>query len=99
MGTYIVQTVVAVFTYLCFGKKSFDLSNTERRPTVLLRRPDRCNLETSRHRGGRSKRKVFVVRIDDAFTVERPDRISRRPDGCKGSNSSDLEYEQNLLET
>jgi len=39
-GTHIVRTVVAVFPYLCFGKKSNGWSNTERRPNVLLRRPD-----------------------------------------------------------
>jgi hypothetical protein len=40
MGTHIVRTVAAVFPYLCFGKKSFNLSNTEKRPAVLLRRLD-----------------------------------------------------------
>jgi hypothetical protein len=30
---------------LCFEKKSLNLSNTEKRPNVLLRRPDGCNLE------------------------------------------------------
>jgi hypothetical protein len=90
MGTHIVQTVATVFPYLCFGKKSFNLSNTKRRPAVLLRRPDGCNLEqfeASRHRG-RFERKV----------LECPDRISRHSDEFKGSDSSDLETMQNLLE-
>jgi len=39
------------------------------------------------------------VRTDDAWTVERPDEISSRPDGCKGSDFSNLESGQNLLET
>jgi hypothetical protein len=67
---------------------------------VLLRRPDGCNLEqfeASRHRG-RSGQKVLVVQTDDAWTVDRPNGISRRLDGCKGSDFSDLESKQNLLE-
>jgi hypothetical protein len=44
-GTHIVHPVAAVFPYLCFGKKSFDLTNTERRLAVLLRRSDGCNQE------------------------------------------------------
>jgi hypothetical protein len=39
------------------------------------------------------------VRTDDAWTVECPDGISCRPDGCKGSDFFDLESVQNLLET
>jgi hypothetical protein len=68
---------------------------------MLLRCPDGCNLEqfeASRHRG-RFGRKVLVIWTDDALTVERPDRISCRPDGCKGFNCSYLESVQNLLET
>lgn len=60
---------------------------------MLLRPPDGCNLEqfeASRHRG-RFRQKVFVVRTDDALTIERPDGISHRPDGCKGSDCSYLE--------
>jgi len=34
---YIIRTVVAVFPYLCFGKKSFYLLNTEGHSDVLLR--------------------------------------------------------------
>jgi len=59
-GTHIVQKVVAVFPYLCFGKKYFNLSNIERRPDVFLRILDRCKLEQfegPRHRG-RSERKI-----------------------------------------
>jgi hypothetical protein len=88
-----VWTVATVFPYLCFGKKSYSWLNTERRPNVLLRRLDGCNLEqfkVSRHRG-RSGRKVLVVRMDDAWTIECLERISHRSDGCKGSDFSDLE--------
>jgi len=90
MGKHIVWTVAVVFPYLCFGMKSFSLSNTERYPAVLLRHPDGCNLEyfeASRHRG-RSGQKVLVVWTDDAWIVERPDGISCRPDGCKGYDFS-----------
>jgi hypothetical protein len=68
---------------------------------VLLRHPNGCKLEQfegSRHRE-RSRQKVLVVRTDDAWTVERPNGISRRPDRCKESELSDLESVQNLLET
>jgi hypothetical protein len=57
---------------------------------VLLSIPNGCKLEqfeASRHRG-RSRRKVFVIRTDDAWTVERPDGITRRPDGCTGTLKS-----------
>jgi hypothetical protein len=83
---------------MCFGKKSFDLSNTERRQVVLLRRPNGCNLEqfeVSQHRG-RSRWKVLIIRMDDALTVKRPNGILCRSDGCKGSDFSDLESVQNL---
>jgi hypothetical protein len=84
-----------------FGKKSFNLLNIERRPNVLLRSLDEYKPEQfkgSRHRG-RFGRKVLVVWMDDAWTIERPDGISLCPDGCKGPNFSDLESRQNLLET
>jgi hypothetical protein len=35
-GIHIVWTVAAIFPYLCFGKKSHNLSNTECHPDVLL---------------------------------------------------------------
>jgi hypothetical protein len=54
--------------------------------------------KASRHKG-RSGWKVLIIETDDAFTVERPDGISRRLDGCKGSNFFDLESVQNFLET
>jgi hypothetical protein len=44
-GIHIVQTIAAIFPYLCFGKKSHSWSNTEHRPDVLLKRPDGCKLE------------------------------------------------------
>jgi len=68
-GIHIVQTIAAVFPYLCFGKKTHSWSNTEWRPNVLLKRPNGCKLEqfeASRHRG-RSGWKVLVVRTDDAL--------------------------------
>jgi hypothetical protein len=34
-NSHVVRTVPAVFPYLCFGKKSFYLSNTERRPNSI----------------------------------------------------------------
>jgi hypothetical protein len=92
-GIYIVWTVAAIFPYPCFGKRSHRRSNTEWRPDVLQKRPDGCKLEqfkASRHRG-RSGRKVLVVRTDDAWTVERSNGISRRPDGCKGTEMNYLE--------
>jgi hypothetical protein len=92
MGIHIVQMVAAIFSYLCFGRKSHSWSNIECRPDVLLKRPDGCKLEqfeASWHRG-RSGRKVLVVWTDDAVNSGHPDSISRRPDGCKESNFSDL---------
>jgi hypothetical protein len=68
-GIHIIRMVAAVFPYLCFGKKSHSWSNTEWLLDVLLKRPDGCKLEqfkASRHRG-RSRRKVLVVRTDDAL--------------------------------
>jgi hypothetical protein len=92
--THIVRTIVVVFPYLCFGTKSFSMSNTERHLAVLLRSLDRCKLEQfegSRHIG-MSGRKVLVIWTNDTWTV-------KCPDGCKGSTFSDLESVQNLLET
>jgi hypothetical protein len=86
-NSHVVRMVAAVFPYQCFGKKSFNLSNTERRSDVFLRRPDECNreqFEASRHRGT-SRRKDLVVRTDDALTDERSNRIPCRLDGCKGT--------------
>jgi hypothetical protein len=51
---------------MCFGKKSFCLSNTEGCLDVLLKCPDGCNLEqfeASGHRLGFG-RKVLIVRMD-----------------------------------
>jgi len=84
MGIRIVRTVVAIFPYLCFGKKSHSWSSTEWCPDVLLKRPDRCKLEqfdASRHRG-RFGRKVLIVWMDNARIVEHPDGMSHRPDSC-----------------
>jgi hypothetical protein len=86
-GTHIFWLVATVFQYLCFGKKSFNLSNTERRPDMLLRCSDGCNREqfkASGHRG-MSGLKVLVVRTDDTSTNECLDGISRPPDECKGT--------------
>jgi hypothetical protein len=68
-GIHIVQTVTAIFPYLCFERKSHRWLNTECRSNVLLKRPDGYKLEqfeASRHRG-RSGRKVLVVQTDDAL--------------------------------
>jgi hypothetical protein len=93
-GTHIVRTVVVVFPYLCFGKKSHSWSNTEWRPDVLLKCLDGCNLEqfeASQHRG-RSRRKVLIIRTDDALTFECLDRISRRLDGYNGTKLTVLNF-------
>jgi hypothetical protein len=93
-GTHIVWTVAAILPYLYFGTKSFSLSNTERRPAVLLRRLDGCNLdqfEASGHRGA-SGWKDLVVWTDDALIDERPDEIPCRPDGCKGTELHCFEF-------
>jgi hypothetical protein len=84
---HLVRTVAVIFPYLCFGKKSHSWSNTDCLPDVLLKCPDGCKLEqfeASWHRG-RSGRKDLVVRMDDAWTVERPDGISHHLDGCQGT--------------
>lgn len=91
-GFHVVRMVAAIFSYLCFGRKSHTWSNTECRPDVLLKRPDGCKLEqfeASRHRG-RSGRKVLIIRTDDALIVGRPDGISRRSDGCQETEFSNL---------
>jgi hypothetical protein len=44
-GIHIVRTIVAVFPYLCFGKKSHSWSNTEWRPDLLLKHLGECKLE------------------------------------------------------
>lgn len=101
IGIHIVRMVAAVFPYLCFGKKSHSWSNTKWRPDVLLKRPNGCKLEqfeAFRHRG-RFGLKVLIVQTDVAWTVERPDGISRRLYRCKGSDFFDLESVHNLLET
>jgi hypothetical protein len=69
---------------------------------VLERNLSTCqtlkSIEGSRHKG-RSRQKVLIVRTNDAWIVEQLDGISRHPDGCKGSDFSDLESVHNLLET
>jgi len=42
---------------------------------------------------------VLVFQMNDAWIVERPNGISRCPNRCKGSDFSNLESGQNLLET
>jgi hypothetical protein len=100
-GIHIVRMVATVFPYMCFGKKSHYWSNTEWRPDMLLKLPDGCKpeeFEACRHRG-RSGRKVLVVRTNDALDNGCLYGISCCPDGCKGSDFSDLESVQNLQET
>jgi hypothetical protein len=67
---------------------------------VLLRHPDGCNLEqfeASRHRG-KAEWKFLFVRMNDAWTVECQDGICHRPDGCKGTELTILNFTQSLLE-
>jgi hypothetical protein len=66
---------------------------------VLLRRLDGCNREQFEAPGyrGMSRRKVLVVRTDDALTDERPNRILHHPDGCKGTKLTVLNFAQSLL--
>jgi len=66
---HIVQTIAAIFPYLCFEKKSHSWSNTECRLNMLLKLPNGCKLEqfeASWHRGS-SELKVLVIRMDDAL--------------------------------
>jgi hypothetical protein len=75
-------------------------SNSEEHPDDLPLRPDGCNLElfeASRHWWA-SGWKDLVVRTDDALTDERPDGMTRHPDGWQGTEFSDLQTAQNLLE-
>jgi hypothetical protein len=54
MGINVVQTVAAIFPYLCLERNPEAWSNTEGRLEGLLDRPDVCKLEqfeASRHRG------------------------------------------------
>jgi hypothetical protein len=65
---------------------------------VLLSRLDECNqeqFEVSGHRGT-SGRKVLVVWTDDALTYECLDGISRRLNGCKGT---ELHYFESCIES
>lgn len=48
---------------------------------------------------GPDGQKVLIVQTDDTWIVERPNCISRRSDGCKGSDFFDSKSVQNLLET
>jgi hypothetical protein len=43
-------------------------------------------------------RKVFVVRKDDDLTDERPDGVSHRPDGCKGTELHCFCWRNNQLQ-
>jgi hypothetical protein len=70
-NTYVVRTVAAAFPYLYLEMKSFYLSNTERRPDMLLIRPNGCNLkqfETSGH-WWESRLKDLIVRTDVAWQM------------------------------
>jgi hypothetical protein len=44
-GIHIVRMIAAIFSYLCFAKKSHSWSNTKWRLDVLLKHPDGCKLE------------------------------------------------------
>jgi hypothetical protein len=96
-GIHVVWTVAAIFPYLCYGKKSHSWSNTECRPDMLLKRLNRCKLEqfeasdTEEGPDGKFSSSGRMM----LWTVGRPDSMSHRPNGYKGSDFSDL---QNLLE-
>jgi len=97
---YLVRTVATVFLYLCFRKKYVYLSNTERRPDLLLRHLDWCNREQFEASGHRWK-----VQTESScrpykwcLTDKRPDGIQRRPNGCKGTELTVLNSTQSLLE-
>jgi hypothetical protein len=67
-NNYVVRSVAVVFPYLCLERKSFYMSNTERRPNVFLRRPNGFNLEQFEASGHRKESgwKVLVVGTDVA---------------------------------
>jgi hypothetical protein len=72
----------------------------EDRPDGLLNRSDGCKPEQfeARHRGR------FVLESTSSgrlmlWTAGRPDGMTRRPDGWQGTEISDLQTVQNLLET
>jgi hypothetical protein len=77
-NNHVIETVAAVFPYLSLERKSFYLLNTERRPDVLLRRLNGCNLEQFKAFGHRweSRWKVLVVWTDVAYDV--PHRLRMR---------------------
>jgi len=99
-NNYVVRMVVAVFPYLCLERKFFYLSNTERRPDVLLRRPNGCNLERFEAFGHKweSGRKFFVVRTDVAWLMSgRTEYHVVRMD-ARDLNFTVLNFAQSLLE-
>jgi hypothetical protein len=61
---YVFRTVVAIFPYLCFGKKFIYLSNTKGRLAMLLRRPDGCNLDGKFSSSKRMMRWQLSVRTE-----------------------------------
>lgn len=99
-NNYVVQTVATVFPYLCLKRKSFYLSNTERRPDVLLRRLNECNLEQFEASGHERefRRKVLVVQMDVAWLMNVLMEYHVIQTDAKDLNFTVLNFAQSLLE-
>jgi hypothetical protein len=72
-GIHILQTVAAIFPYLCFGRKSYSWSNTECRPDVLLKHPDGCKLEQLKSFSIQRKVRTGSSRRPDEWCFEQLD--------------------------
>jgi hypothetical protein len=100
MRIHIVRTVAAVFPYLCFGKKSiasWTLSGARTCCWKVLTNASWVVQSFSIERKVRTE----SSRRSDRWCLDSwaSDGISRRSDGCKGSDFFDLESVQNLLQT
>jgi len=78
MGIHIVWMVVAIFPYLCFGKKSHSWSNTKCRPGTDASWNSLKLLDTEEG----SDRKLSSFGMMTLWTIGCPDGISHRLDGC-----------------
>jgi hypothetical protein len=100
-NNHVVWMVAALFPYLCLEMKSFYLSNTKRRPDVLLRRPNKCNLEQFEASGHRweSGWKVLIVHMEVAWlkSVQTKYHVIRMD--ARDLNFTVLKSTQNLLES
>jgi hypothetical protein len=79
-GYHIVQTVGRSFLYRNL-ERIWDWSSTERRPNVLLKRPDGCKLDRNISIKWRVWTEMHIVRTNDAWSDWRLDDMARRPDG------------------